>query len=126
MKWAQSTASLVTRNANSSSFPSTITSAPASTATRTVAADVKSLWANLLKDTSITGRQLFEQDMRASTSTAINDHRKSEGISPRMHVGMLRTRLKEMWEELDESAKQDWQRKATDIMKSAADDILTR
>ena len=124
MKWAQSTASLVTRNANPSSFPFAITSAPAPTAT--VAADVKSLWANLLNDTSITGRQLFDQDMRASTSAAINDLRKSEGISPRMHVGMLRTRLKEMWEELDESAKKDWQRKATDIMKSAADDILTR
>lgn len=124
MKWAQSTASLVTRNPNPSSFLSAITPTPAPTAI--VTADVKSLWSKLLNGTSVTARQLFDQDRRASTSAAINDLRTSEGISPKMHVGMLRTRLKELWEELDKSAKEDWQRKATDIMESMADNILTR
>lgn len=105
MKWAQSTASLVTRNPNPSSFPPAITPTPTPTATFT--ADVKSLWSKLLNGTSVTARQLFDQDMRASTSAAINDLRTSEGISPKMHVGMLRTRLRELWEELDESAKED-------------------
>lgn len=124
MKWAQSTASLVTCNPNRSSFPPATTSTPAPTAT--VIADVKSLWSNLLNGTSLTGRQLFDQDMRASTSAAINDLRNSEGISAKMHVGMLRTRLKELWEELDKTAKEDWQHKATEIMKSMSDNILTR
>lgn len=114
----------MTQSPHLSSLPSTTT--PTNAPTATVMANVKSLWSNLLNGTSVTGRQLFDQDMRASTSAAINDLRKSKGVSPKMHVGMLRTRLKELWEELDESAKGEWRQKATDIMESMADDILTR
>lgn len=64
--------------------------------------------------------------MHASTSTAINDLHNSKGISPKMDVGMLHTRLKELWEELDKSVKEDWQRKVADIMESMADNVLTR
>ena len=119
MKWAKSTASLLAHHPHVSSSSSTSTS----TATPT---DVTSLWSSLLNATSVTGRQLFDQDMRSSASAAINELRKSKGISPKLHVGMLRTRLKELWEELDDLAKEDWQRKAREIKESMDSDVLSR
>ncbi|KJA15056.1 hypothetical protein HYPSUDRAFT_1070310 [Hypholoma sublateritium FD-334 SS-4] len=122
MKWAKSTASLITHNPHVSSLPSTTTSTP----TTTIPSDVTSLWSSLLNATSLTGRQLFDQDMRSSASAAINELRKSNGIGPKMHVGMLHTRLKELWEDLDDLEKEDWQRKAKDIKESMSTDILSR
>lgn len=122
MKWAKSTASLIALNPHVSSLPSTTSS----TSATTTPADVTSLWSSLLNATSVTGRQLFDQDMRSSASAAISELRKSKGIGPKLHVGMLRTRLKELWEVLDDSEKEDWQQKAREIKESMANNILSR
>lgn len=42
-----------------------------------------------------------------------------------MHLGMLNTRLKELWEDLGEG-KEDWNLKAKDVNDSMAGNILYR
>ena len=112
-----------------SSNPTVSLSTPAVTSSTstptTTSLDVLSLWTALLKGTQITGRKLFEQEKHGHINNEINAVWKSKGIGAKMHVGMLNTRLKEMWEDLGDG-KEVWNLKAKDINDSMAGNILYR
>ncbi|KAF8204534.1 hypothetical protein BJ912DRAFT_1072234 [Pholiota molesta] len=97
---------------------SSSSSIPASIEPNSPPSDVKLLWSALLKGTIVTGRKLFEDEHRSSISDEVNTIRKHDSIGPKMHVGMMNSKLKARWEGLRDTERAEWENKAEDLKAS--------
>jgi hypothetical protein len=84
--------------------------------------NIQLIWSSLLKGDTITRQRLFENEHRSSVSDKIKALHKCNSIDAKKHVGMMNTRLKVLWDELNDG-QNDWNDKAA-LLKTAEEKDL--
>ncbi|CAA7264599.1 unnamed protein product [Cyclocybe aegerita] len=79
------------------------------------AKDVDELWSTVFKRTQLTGCYLHDREHADQVNAEVNKVRKATDTSHHKHAGMWQTRMKELWEGLDEDEQADWEEKAATL-----------